>query len=303
MSSLPKLSIIVCTYNRDQYIGKTLDHLLRQDLPQLEYEVIIVDNNSTDRTAQICQDFISDHPDAPFHYVVETNQGHSYSRNRGIEESQAELVSFIDDDAFVHKPFGRNIIHFFKENEEILVVGGKIIPVYEEKEPKWMSHFLLPLVSALDMGSSPRLFTGRKFPVGANMIFRRTVFDQYGTFNVALGRKGTGLMGGDEKELIYRLKNDNAPIYYAPDVVVDHIIPKRRLTKNYIQGLAQGVGQSEKERLSTATLFQKFQRALEEVIKIGGTLILFIWYLLRGQLAKGSMLIKFRIWVLQGFLN
>ncbi|MEM6843817.1 MAG: glycosyltransferase [Bacteroidota bacterium] len=303
MSDLPELSIIVCTYNRDQYIDKTLNYLFQQDLDPSEYEVIIVDNNSTDQTAQICQNFLESNSTAPFHYFVETNQGHSYSRNRGVRESKAKHISFIDDDAFVHPSFGKNIIRFFQEHEDCLVIGGKIIPVYEEEEPKWMSRFLLPLVSALDMGNSPRPFTGRKFPVGANMAFRRTVFDRYGLFNVALGRKGSGLLGGDEKELIYRVKADNLPIYYVPDVVVDHIIPPKRLIKTYIQGLAQGVGLSEKERLSHASFPQKLQRGLEELIKIGGTLILFIWYLLRGQLAKGIMLIKFRIWVLQGFLH
>ncbi|MEM9833382.1 MAG: glycosyltransferase [Bacteroidota bacterium] len=303
MSDLPELSIIVCTYNRDQYIDKTLNYLFQQDLDPSEYEVIIVDNNSTDQTAQICQNFLESNSTAPFYYFLETNQGHSYSRNRGVKESNAKLISFIDDDAFVHPSFGKNIIRFFQEYEDCLVIGGKIIPVYEEEEPKWMSRFLLPLVSALDMGNSPRPFTGRKFPVGANMAFRRTVFDRYGLFNVALGRKGSGLLGGDEKELIYRVKADNLPIYYVPDVVVDHIIPPKRLIKTYIQGLAQGVGLSEKERLSHASFPQKLQRGLEELIKIGGTLILFIWYLLRGQLAKGIMLIKFRIWVLQGFLH
>ena len=302
MNSSPKLSIIVCTYNRAKYIGKTLEHLYRQSLVKNNYEVVIVDNNSADQTPKICQDFIQSHPDAAFRYVVETNQGHSYSRNRGIQESNAELISFIDDDAFVHPQFGESIIRFFQENENVKVIGGKIIPVYEEQKPTWMSPFLLPLVSALDMGKSPRPFTGRKFPVGANMAFRRSVFTEYGLFNVALGRKGSGLMGGDEKELIYRLKVDQVPIYYVPNVVVDHIIPKKRLTREYIQGLAQGVGLSEKERLSNASSLQKIQRALEELIKIEGTLVLFFWYLVKGQIAKGWMLIKFRIWVLQGFI-
>ncbi len=303
MNGSLQLSIVVCTYNRDKYIGKTLEHLYQQTLAKTDYEVIIVDNNSSDQTAKICQDFIAAYSEAPFRYVVETNQGHSFSRNRGIEESKAELISFIDDDAFVHQSFGSNTIRFFQDNEHVKVIGGKIIPVYEEQEPIWMSPYLLPLVSALDMGKSPRPFTGRKFPVGANMAYRQSVFDQYGLFNVALGRKGTGLMGGDEKELIYRLKVNDALIYYVPDVVVDHIIPEKRLGKKYIQGLAQGVGLSEKERLSTASFSQKIKRAFEELIKIGGTLILFVWYLLKGHPSKGTMLVKFRIWVLQGFLT
>lgn len=303
MSKSPQLSIIVCTYNRDNYIKTTLEHLLKQDLNFSDYEVVIVNNNSTDQTDKICQFFLQENPSAPFRYVIEYDQGHSYSRNRGILEARSELIAFIDDDAFVKPSFGKNIIYYFKSHSDVQVIGGKIIPVYEGSPPNWMSPFLLPLVSALDMGNQPKAFTGRKFPVGANITFRREVFDHYGLFNVALGRKGSGLMGGDEKELVYRLKENNEPIHYVPSVVVDHIIPEKRLEMSYIMGLAQGVGHSEKERLANASFGQKLNRILEESVKIGGTLILFLWYSLKGQLAKGTMLIKFRIWVLQGFLN
>jgi len=303
MEQPPTLSIVVCTYNRDNYIGKTLEHLLDQHIETIDYEVIIVNNNSTDHTDTICQDFISNHPQAPFHYFIEHNQGHSYSRNRGIAESKGNIISFIDDDAFVHHDFGTNIITYFNSHPEVKVIGGKIIPVYEDSAPNWMTPFLLPLVSALDMGSQPKPFTGRKFPVGANIAFRKSVFDRYGRFNVALGRKGTGLMGGDEKELVYRLKANNEPVHYVPNVVVDHIIPQKRLQLSYIRGLAQGVGQSEKERLAKASLTKKLSRGLEEAIKIGGTFVLFLWYGIKGQIAKGIMLIRFRVWVLQGFLD
>ncbi len=303
MQQSPTLSIVVCTYNRDNYIGKTLEHLLDQNIDTTDYEVVIVNNNSTDQTNSICQDFINKHAEAPFHYFIEYNQGHSYSRNRGITESVGEIIAFIDDDAFVYPDFGKNILRYFQSHSEVQVIGGKIIPIYEGATPNWMSPFLLPLVSALDMGNQPKPFTGRKFPVGANIAFRKAVFDQYGLFNVALGRKGTGLMGGDEKELVYRLKANNESIHYVPNVVVDHIIPEKRLQLSYIVGLAQGVGQSEKERLADVSLVQKLLRAGEEAIKIGGTLILFLWYGIGGQFTKGWMLVRFRIWVLQGFLQ
>ncbi|MEQ9440555.1 MAG: glycosyltransferase [Cyclobacteriaceae bacterium] len=303
MSLSPTLSIVVCTYNRAVYIGKTLEHLIQQTIDNTDYEVVIVNNKSTDQTAEICQGFIRRNPEAPIQYVLETNQGHSYSRNRGIQESKGEIVAFIDDDAFVHPDFGANIISYFRKHPAVQAIGGKILPVYEGKSPAWMSHFLLPLVSALDMGNQARPFTGRKFPVGANIAFRKSVFDRYGLFNVALGRIGNGLMGGDEKELIYRLKTNNEPVFYVPDVVVDHIIPEKRLQIPYIRGLAKGVGQSEKRRLSQASAFQKTQRFFEEGIKISGTCLLVVWYYLKGRFAKGNMLIRFRIWVLQGFFS
>jgi glycosyltransferase involved in cell wall biosynthesis len=297
------LSIIICTYNREEFIGKTLEHVARQSLDASRYEAIVVNNNSTDRTESICQEFISKHPESNIRHVVEKQQGHSYARNRGIAESRGELIAYIDDDAFVREDFAENIISFFQKMPEAQAIGGKVIPVYQAESPAWMTPYLLPLVSALDMGEKPRPFPGRKFPIGANVTFRKSVFDRYGTFNVKLGRIGSGLMGGDEKEMIYRLKKEGEQIWYVPNVVVEHIIPPKRLQMDYIQGLAEGVGKSETQRLKGAPLSEKLSRLLDELIKIGGTLVLFLLYVLRGKIAGGWMLVKFRIWVVKGFLS
>ncbi len=301
--SQPKLSIVVCTFNRENYIETTLQHLIQQNIDKQLVEIVIVNNNSTDHTEEICKQLIDQHPAEPIRYFLEKNQGHSYSRNRGIQESKGELIAFIDDDAFVQPDFSEQILRFFENNHAAMVIGGKIIPVYETGEPPWMSRFLLPLVSALDMGDHVKPFKGRKFPIGANVIFRRSVFDRYGLFNVALGRIGSGLAGGDEKELILRLKADQTPIYYVPSVVVRHIIPEKRLSLAYIKGLARGVGHSEKERLKNKPLTQKMSRIMEEFVKIGATMLLFLLYTLKGTLPKALMLVKFRFWVIQGFLG
>ncbi len=300
---LPTLSIIVCTYNRAEYITTTLQHLANQVIDKNLIEIIIINNNSTDNTEKLCLAFIKSHPQEPVYYFLEKQQGHSYSRNRGIKEAKGKLTSFIDDDAFVAPDFSKHIISFFKAHPVVQVIGGKVVPLYESKEPQWMSSFMLPLVSALDMGDKVQPFKGRKFPIGANIIFRKEVFEKYGNFNVALGRKGSGLAGGDEKELVMRLKEDQVPVYYVPNIKVDHVIPDKRLSMTYIKGLAQGVGQSEKERLKNKPLSQKILRATEELIKIEGTLVLYWMYALRFQFSKASMLLKFRLWVLQGFFQ
>jgi len=297
------LSIIICTYNREEFIGKTLEHISHQHLDTGFFESIIVNNNSQDNTESICQEFINAHPELNIRHVIESNQGHSYARNRGIRESRGKLIAYIDDDAFVQKDFAANIIRFFEAHSDVQVIGGKVIPVYQDKPPMWMTPYLLPLVSALDMGKYPRPFTGRKFPIGANVTFRKEVFEKYGHFNVELGRIGTGLMGGDEKEMIFRLKKNGEAIWYVPNVVVEHIIPPKRVEINYIQNLAKGVGQSETRRLKDAPFSEKLARVVDELIKVGGTLILFFVYMLRGQLAKGTMLVRFRYWVLLGFLG
>ncbi len=300
---MPDLSIVVCTYNRQKYIRKTLEHLNDQSAPYGRYEVILVNNKSTDDTASICQNYMADNPSLNMVYVVEENQGHTYARNRGIEESSSDLIAFIDDDAFVRKDYVENIIDFFSRHESVAAIGGKIIPEYESSEPKWMSKYLLPLVSALDMGDQSKPFPKSKFPIGANMAYRKAVFKKHGQFDVALGRRGSGLEGGDEKDMIFRIKKADEQVFYVPNMEVRHIIPDKRLDITYIKGLADGVARSEMKRLSQANFSEKLFKIFDELVKIGGTLVLAVIYFLSAKGAKAQMLIKFRQWVVKSYLE
>jgi glycosyltransferase involved in cell wall biosynthesis len=294
------ISVIVCTYNRERYIGKCLKHLHNQRADKKLYEVIIVDNNSTDQTAEICKAAVTNYTETTYKYFFEPIQGHSQSRNRGIRESKGNIIAFLDDDAFTSSEYISNLNSFFTSHPEATAIGGKIIPVYEGDAPAWMSRYLLPLVAAQDMGDQIKKFTGRKFPIGANMAFRKQAFDQYGLFNTDLGRKGSGLEGGDEKDVFDRLKQNNETIYYVPDVLIEHIIPQKRVELAYIRGLGIGVGTSERKRIRESG--KVIDKIFEEFYKIAGTGILALLYFLQGKFSAGIMLIRFRCWVIQGLL-
>jgi len=298
-----KLSIIVCTYNREKYILETLRHLEKQTCSADLYDVQIIDNNSTDQTEKLCREFIAINKLNNFYYYKELNQGHTFARNRGIRESNGKYLAFIDDDAFVTENYCENIINFFDEYPEVSVIGGKITPLYENTEPQWMSKFLWPLVAALDMGNHIAPFKRSKYPIGANMVFRAELFRKYGNFNEDLGRRGHELEGGDEKDMIYRLRKEKCQITYNPNIHVYHIIPDSRLTQKYIKGQAIGVGVSEKKRLKDKPVIDWIYKSLSESIKIAGTMILSVFYILTGRFEKGLMLIRFRIWVLKGYLK
>ncbi len=299
----PILSIIVCTYNREKYIGECLTCLAKQNVDKSQYEVLIVNNLSTDNTQKIVDEIIQKYPEISFLSFIEEKQGHTFARNRGIREAKGSILSFIDDDAFVEKTFCSAIIEFFKNHENASAIGGKIIPLYENKRPAWMSKYLLPLVAALDLGNQIKAFKGHKFPIGANMAFRKSMFDKYGIFDVNLGRRGTGLEGGDEKELFLRLKRGGEKIWYVPQVSVQHIIPDSRIKKSYIKGLAIGVGTSERKRLSNVGAIGVLNKVFSEIFKSSATIILSILYSSKGQVPKAKMLILFRYWVLSGFFK
>lgn len=298
------LSIVVCTYNREQYIIKCLEHCFNQTLNKDLYEVILVNNNSPDQTEKLCIEFKKNHPKLSLNYVNEFNQGHTWARNRGIIESRGEIISFLDDDAFVYDDYAQNLVDYMKENPQVRGIGGRIFPKYEGfEEPKWMSKYLLTMVAALDKGDFPVPFKGQKFPIGANMAFRWDTFIKYGLFNVELGRRGAGLEGGDEKELAIRLKRDNQILMYLPNVKADHIIPKKRVKMNYIKGLAIGIGHSEQRRLKLEPAKIKIKKVLDELVKLGGTIVLFFIYLIKNQIPKAIMIIKFRFWIISGFFT
>ena len=242
------ISVIICTYNRDKYIYNVLESLAKNDLPHDRYEIVLIDNNCTDNTAAEVDRFAEAWPDVRLRRFIEPQQGLSYARNRGIKEAEGEVLVFLDDDAFVKESYLSAIECTLEQNPEIDCFGGKISPLFEDgKTPEWLCPWTMSWVSAIDCGERLKIFK-KGYPIGANMGFRRNVFDACGEFNTSLGRVGKNLMGGEEKDMFLRIRNNGFGIYYLPGIEVNHVIPASRTTDEYITRLGQGVGMSEKAR-------------------------------------------------------
>jgi glycosyltransferase involved in cell wall biosynthesis len=297
-----KFSFIICTYNREDYIGECLERLALQDYPAEAFEVIVVDNNSTDGTTGIIKDIIKSNKHIGFRYFLETDQGLSYARNRGIKEAKGEVLIYLDDDAFASNDYLKNLDRFFKDFEDAAAFGGKIIPRFESQRPAWMSDFLLPLVSVIDLGDKVIPFPKRKFPIGANMGFTREIIGKVGDFNVNLGRKGSGLQGSEEKDIFSKITNNKGSIYYIPDVLVEHMVPDKRIQLDFIKRQAKGVGGSEKQRTLDVGRGTYIKRLMTEFYKWVGSLVLFTYYLLTFRAGKGIMILRFRWWVTSALL-
>ncbi len=297
------VSIIVCTYNRAHYLAETLSHLRSQNADVAVFEVVLIDNNSTDHTKDICDEFLAQNSDFPFRYIAETAQGLSHARNRGIKEAKGDILTFIDDDAFAQSDFVAAISQYFSENKDTIAIGGKIIPKYEEESPRWMSKHLLPLVAALDMGDDTKPFPKGKFPIGANMSIRKEAFEKYGGFDVNLGRKGDALEGSEEKDLFFRIMKSGAKIIYLPLAIVHHIIPAKRVAFDYISKQAIGIGKSESIRTIQQGKSSYLKFLIGELVKWIGTIVLSLMYLFTFAPAKSLMLIRFRFYVTYGIFN
>lgn len=297
-------SIIICTYNRDKYLYGALQNVAENGFSDNSYEIILIDNNSTDNTATECQRFEKDYPNVDFHYYLEAKQGLSHARNRGIEESHYNFLVFLDDDSYIQENYLSNLKQQLEKHPDADAFGGKITPVFESGvTPNWLSKWTYSWVSAIDMGHKVCQFKGKTFPIGANMGIRKAIIGKTGVFNTQLGRSKKNLMGGEEKDLFERIRQQGGKIYYFPNVVVHHVIPPTRTSKEYIMRMGEGVGKSERIRTLSISRWKYLKRLFTEFIKWGGTLVLWFGFALKGQFEKGNKLIAFRKQVTKGLLK
>jgi glycosyltransferase involved in cell wall biosynthesis len=303
MAKASGISFVICTYNRAQYLQDTLLSLVKNEADPDRFELLVVDNNSTDKTPEIVHHFIDDYPNHPIRYVKEPQQGLSYARNRGIKEAQKPIITFLDDDILTDIDFINNWLHFFNTHPNALCAGGRIEVQFDDPRPSWMSHFLLPLLGHHYLGDSIKTYSRQRYPFGGNMAFKRSIFDEFGFFDTELGRKGNQLKASEEKEFFQRLKKANTDIYYVPKASLRHRVDNQRLTKEYIKRQALGLGQSIALQLQDKSPAAKFVKGGSEAFKMIIALGLFLPYTLSFQLSKAVMLIKFRKWIIEGYLS
>src|SRR5574344_955347 len=298
------ISVILCTYNRDKYIYNVLQSIALNDYPHTHYEIVLVNNNSTDSTEQECQRFHSDYPDIPFQYCVETQQGLSYARNKGIKSAQGDILVYVDDDAKVNKEYLQTYANFFAQNLQAVAAGGPILPLYESEEPSWMSHYTRQLVTGkLYLGNRQHEFPKSAFPGGGNAAYRKSVFDTVGLFNVELGRKGDSLIGAEEKDLFDKMTSHGMHFYYLPNAILYHIIPDRKLTNDYFNRLTRSIGVSERYRTCQISTSKYSKRLILEAVKWAASIVLWIGFLFRLQPQKGNKIVRFRYNVTMGLLT
>jgi len=243
------LSIIICSYNRASYISGALDSLYHQSAGLDNFEAIIVDNNSTDNTAEVFKQWRSSHANGNFTYLTESKQGASFARNTGATSAKGQWLCFMDDDAIAIEVYVENIIKHIETKPANVGFGGRIIPKYIPAEPNWMSYYVSSLVGNFDYAPNACVFENIKYPLEFNMIVRKDIYDSIEGFNTALpGVVGTLRIGGEDKELFYKLLALGHTIYYDPSIEVQHVVEVKKLTSEYMYRVASGIGRGEKTR-------------------------------------------------------
>lgn len=207
--------------------------------------------------------------------IVKSNGfGLSNARNKGIEVSKGDIIAFVDDDAWADKRWLENLLRNF-EDEKVWIAGGKIVPVFDKKRPRWLAEELDWIVGCTYKGM-PESRAEVRNPIGANMAFRRVVFEVAGKFKAEVGRYGKKLLGSEETELCLRLKKlkPEAKIIYDPSAVVYHRVPESRaklsyaLRRAYYEGFSKAILSREHE-LSTEKRYLNFvlKSALQRIAR------------------------------------
>ena len=298
------LSIIICSYNRASYISGALDSLYHQSAGLDNFEAIIVDNNSTDNTAEVFKQWRSSHANGSFTYLTESKQGASFARNTGAEGAKGQWLCFMDDDAIANSNYVENIIKHIKTKPEAIGFGGRIIPKYIPSAPEWMSYYVSSLVGNFDYAPTACAFENGKYPLESNMIVKKDIYDSIGGFNTQLpGVVGTLRIGGEGKELFYKLLALGHTIYYDPAICVHHVVEVKKLTPEYMYRVASGIGRGEKTRTLSISKGSYFKKIIEYLFKLGAAFVIGFKYLLQCKPAKTWPVIQFRIDALKGLLG
>ena len=235
-------TVIIPTYNRDEFLQKCLLSLIQQNYFHDDYEILIVDNGSNDRTKQITEDIIQQNPDHHIRYIYEPEPGLLSGRHRGALEAKGEICTFVDDDIEADPSWLKAIHESFLDNT-VQLVGGRNLPNYETEPPDWLNWFWVDHpygktceeLSLLDFGENVREIDAN-YIWGLNFSIRRQALFDLGGFHPDCTPKHLQHFQGDGETGLTMKANQLAyKAIYQPKAVVWHQVPTSRMTYQYFE--------------------------------------------------------------------
>jgi glycosyltransferase involved in cell wall biosynthesis len=266
VAELPLISIIICTRNRALLLRKAIASVVSQNFPQSEYEVVIVDNGSTDQTSDIAREF---QDRAQIRYIQEKRVGLCIARNTGWRVAEGRYIAFFDDDAIACPGWLQAIRRAFEDPERpIGVVGGRVRPIWEREPPSWLADEIAGSLTIVDWGPFDKTIDDlrREWLVGANMAVPKAILLEVGGFHPWLDRVGSSLLSSGDVYLQREIIRRGFCCQYVPQIAIKHLVPTSRLNQRWFlrrffwQGVSDAVmylienAPSPPERLRPAAL-------------------------------------------------
>ncbi|MBW8002732.1 MAG: glycosyltransferase [Planctomycetes bacterium] len=229
-----RISVVLATYRRADYLAMALECLSKQTLDKELYEIIVVDNNSRDNTKEVVDRYPS------FKYILEEELGLSPARNTGIRAAVGDFITFIDDDSEADPNWLKTLVDMHDKYPDAWVVGGKILLKWDAEPPEWLTESNYNNLGLRNLGDIPRQLSYPEGLAGSNCSFIKEVFSQIGYFKSELGRIGRIQLAHEETEIQTRIYQEGHKIYYNPNALVYHHISASRMTKAYFAVHALG---------------------------------------------------------------
>lgn len=228
----PEITGVICTHNRERFIKRCILSLLKQSLPEHQYEIIVVDNGSTDNTRKICQTF-KDIPN--FSYIYESRLGLSQARNTGWHHAKGKYVGYLDDDATAAESWFEKALWSFKNVHPTPEwVGGPIELEWEAPAPTWIDEECQTTLGRVDWGQQARFLDRPNERLGGgNSFYQKSVLGTMHGFDTRLGRKKNLLLSGEETQLQHKIKNRGGRLYYHPGIRIFHFVPVERMRPQF----------------------------------------------------------------------
>lgn len=226
-----RISVIICTRNRVQLLDKCLMSIKEQTLDAQDFEVLVVDNGSSDATPILLEKY-RDH--LPLVTIAEPIVGLSRARNTGWRAAKTDFIAFLDDDAMADPDWlAAGLQSFEKVRPTPAALTGPIRLVWEQPPPQWLTPNIQGCLGYLDFGPVARQFGGVETLFGANCFFHREMLEKFSGFNEKLGRLNTILLSGEETLLQRQIENAGKFLWYDPRVSVRHWVPAARTTRKW----------------------------------------------------------------------
>lgn len=229
----PKISAVICTFNRHEMLLEAIMSIELQDLPEQDFELIIVDNSDDVQAREQFREGL--HISCAHNYIEEARPGLSRARNIGIEAARAGLVAFMDDDARASASWLRRIIETFSEHEPAGVVGGPVRPIWSARRPAWLTPQLESYLTIIDRGGEARTLAGQEWLSGTNIAFRTQAVREVGLFPENLGRIGRLLLSNEELLVTRRIRDLGYTVVYEPQLEMHHRVHAERVNQSWLR--------------------------------------------------------------------
>ncbi|MBW4509664.1 MAG: glycosyltransferase [Scytonematopsis contorta HA4267-MV1] len=262
------ISAIICTHNRDNYLGAAIDSLLSQDFAD-GFEVVVVDNGSTDNTRSIVEQRLSN---PRLKYIWEPKLGLSTARNTGANESCGEILAYLDDDAVASKTWLQVLYCAFNNNTKLGIAGGKVTLIWPEgmEPPKWLTPGLSSNLGLYDLGENTVYIEQPGLtPRGLNYAIRRSFLEEIGGFDPNLGRVGKNLLSNEELQMTELALKKGWQVAYLPEALVAHNVAPERLKRSWFlnRGWWQGISECYREQLAGRAGIGQLLRGSERFLR------------------------------------